>query len=95
MYVDGKHDGIYVYEFKLLKATGNMYIGIDEGRKHMDGQLYTAKNRHHLLFTHGLLYESGIFLCIEILNRSELVVCFSHASVVFFVHIQMELKLLD
>lgn len=59
MYVDGKHDGICVYEFKIRERTSNMAVGIEEGRESVDKQLHAANIPHHLFFYHGSFYETG------------------------------------
>lgn len=66
MYVDGKHEGRYVYEFKIKKVSANMCVGIDQGRDSTDKRLYDAKHPHYLLLYYREFWSQGIWNCVEV-----------------------------
>ena len=60
MLCDGAHRDVYHIDIKVLKYK-NMVIGIDEGRKNMDGGgFWGASTHHYALHFNGDVFEKGI-----------------------------------
>ena len=61
LHCDGKNRGVHDFHIKVVKKDSSLIIGIDEGRKNMDGDFSDAATYHYGLNCDGDLCEKGPF----------------------------------